>query len=150
MTGEPALRSTFAALSTSSPLSFLWRPKNASMVNISTAVSHMPYVPSGSGYAISKMAGNESLYYVAHEYPRFFVLSLHPGIIETAMDAKTVAAGINFPHNNKRARIPLNNGNESDANEGTVNLPADFVVWAVGSDAKFLWGKVVWSNWDVD
>jgi len=44
----------------------------------------------------------------------------------------------------------LNNGNGSDANERTVNLPANFVVWAVSSDAKFLRGKLVWSNWDVD
>jgi hypothetical protein len=24
------------------------------------------------------------------------------------------------------------------------------VVWAVSSDARFLRGKLVWSNWDVD
>jgi hypothetical protein len=49
-----------------------------------------------------------------------------------------------------RVRSLLNNGSGSDANERTVNLPADFVVWAVSSDAKFLRGKLVWSNWDVD
>jgi hypothetical protein len=49
-----------------------------------------------------------------------------------------------------RVRAFLNNGNGSDVNERTVNLPADFVVWAVSSDAKFLRAKVVWSNWDID
>jgi NAD(P)-dependent dehydrogenase (short-subunit alcohol dehydrogenase family) len=79
--------------------------KNASIINISTAVSHMPYVPSGSGYAISKLAGTRVFDYVAHEYPEFFVLSLHPGVIETAMDAKTVAAGINFPHDTSKGPL---------------------------------------------
>jgi hypothetical protein len=36
------------------------------------------------------------------------------------------------------------------ANKRIVNLPADFVVWAVSPEAKFLKGKLVWSNWDVD
>jgi len=31
-----------------------------------------------------------------------------------------------------------------------VALPADFAVWAVSDEAKFLRGKLVWSNWDVD
>jgi NAD(P)-dependent dehydrogenase (short-subunit alcohol dehydrogenase family) len=79
--------------------------KNASIINISTAVSHMPYIPSGSGYAISKLAGTRVFDYAAHEYPEFFVLSLHPGVIETAMDVKTVAAGINFPHDT--SKVPL-------------------------------------------
>jgi hypothetical protein len=31
-----------------------------------------------------------------------------------------------------------------------VELPADFVVWAASPEAKFLKGKFVWSNWDVE
>ena len=31
-----------------------------------------------------------------------------------------------------------------------VNLPASFVVWIASSEAEFLKGKFVWSNWDVD
>jgi hypothetical protein len=33
---------------------------------------------------------------------------------------------------------------------GTVKLPADFMVWAASPEAKFLNGKLVWANWDVD
>jgi len=33
------------------------------------------------------------------------VLSVHPGVIETAMDAKTVAAGINFPHDKSKGLL---------------------------------------------
>jgi NAD(P)-dependent dehydrogenase (short-subunit alcohol dehydrogenase family) len=77
--------------------------KNASIINISTGVAHIPYVPGGSGYTISKLAGTRLFDYVAKEYPDFFVLNVHPGVIKTAMDAKTVAAGINFPHDTSKS-----------------------------------------------
>jgi hypothetical protein len=31
-----------------------------------------------------------------------------------------------------------------------VSLPAHFMVWAASDEAKFLNGKFVWANWDVD
>lgn len=77
--------------------------KNASIINISTAVSHLPYFRGGSGYAVSKLAGTRVFDYASHEYPELFVLNVHPGVIETAMDAKTVAAGIYFPHDTSKS-----------------------------------------------
>jgi hypothetical protein len=32
----------------------------------------------------------------------------------------------------------------------TVELPAHFMVWLASPEAKFLQGKFVWANWDVD
>jgi hypothetical protein len=32
----------------------------------------------------------------------------------------------------------------------TANLPAHFMVWAASNEAKFLNGKTVWANWDVE
>jgi hypothetical protein len=29
-------------------------------------------------------------------------------------------------------------------------LPGDFTVWAVSPEARFLNGKFVWANWDVE
>lgn len=31
-----------------------------------------------------------------------------------------------------------------------VELPADFTVWALSDEARFLKGRLVWANWDVD
>jgi hypothetical protein len=31
-----------------------------------------------------------------------------------------------------------------------VSLPSGFLVWAASSEAKFLNGRVLWSNWDID
>lgn len=32
----------------------------------------------------------------------------------------------------------------------TAELPANFAVWAASPEAKFLHGKFVWANWDVE
>lgn len=34
--------------------------------------------------------------------------------------------------------------------EFTVQLPANFLVWLSQPKAKFLHGKLVWANWDVE
>ena len=34
--------------------------------------------------------------------------------------------------------------------KNAVALPANFVVWAVSSDGKFLNGKFIWAHWDID
>jgi hypothetical protein len=31
-----------------------------------------------------------------------------------------------------------------------VSLPASFIVWLVSPEARFLKGKFVWANWDID
>ncbi|KAK4888865.1 hypothetical protein LTR49_028821 [Elasticomyces elasticus] len=31
-----------------------------------------------------------------------------------------------------------------------IDLPASFLVWAASNEAKFLNGKFVWAQWDVD
>jgi hypothetical protein len=41
-------------------------------------------------------------------------------------------------------------GRLEEANFGTVSLPATFNVWLASSEAKFLKGKFLWANWDVD
>jgi hypothetical protein len=33
---------------------------------------------------------------------------------------------------------------------GTVSLPADFLVWVAGEEAAFLANKFVFANWDID
>jgi hypothetical protein len=31
-----------------------------------------------------------------------------------------------------------------------VSLPASFIVWLASPEARFLKGKFVWANWDID
>jgi hypothetical protein len=39
---------------------------------------------------------------------------------------------------------------EDYSDNNIVELPASFYVWAASPEAKFLNGKFVWVNWDVD
>lgn len=41
-------------------------------------------------------------------------------------------------------------GRLGEANFEIVSLPATFNVWLASSEAKFLKGKFLWANWDVD
>ncbi|KAH6671932.1 hypothetical protein B0J14DRAFT_669404 [Halenospora varia] len=105
--------------------------KNAAVVNISTAITHFLNGPGFSAYHTSKLAASKFFDYVHHEYPDFFVVNVHPGVLETAMDVKTKAAGVIFPYDK-------------------VELPGTFLVWVVSDEAKFLNGKMIWAHWDVD
>ncbi|CZR63830.1 related to peroxisomal short-chain alcohol dehydrogenase [Phialocephala subalpina] len=105
--------------------------KDASIVNISTRVTHLGYLPGYSAYHTSKLASAKFFEYVHHKYPDFFVLNVHPGVIGATMDAKTVESGTELPYDE-------------------IELPADFVVWAVSPEANFLNGKFVWAHWDIE
>ena len=99
----------------------------ASILNVTAGATHVPYLPGFSGYATSKLAAARIFDYLHHEHPDFFVLNFHPGLIETG--------------------IP---GNPNALNFDDIELPANFAVWAVSPEARFLNGKFVWANWDVD
>lgn len=72
--------------------------RDASIINISTGVTHLPQIPGYSAYHTSKLASAKFFEYVHYEYPDFFILNVHPGVIKTAMDAKTVESGTTLPY----------------------------------------------------
>jgi NAD(P)-dependent dehydrogenase (short-subunit alcohol dehydrogenase family) len=55
--------------------------KNATVIDISTGIVQLPYVPGYSGYHTSKLVAAKLFDYVHREYPDFFVLNVHPGVI---------------------------------------------------------------------
>lgn len=57
---------------------------NAAIINISTGITHLSYLPGYSGYHTSKLAAAKFFDYIHNEYPEFFVLNIHPGVIKTA------------------------------------------------------------------
>ena len=114
-----------------------------------------------SGYNASKFAALKMLETLARENEDLHVVSMHPGVgklclkdqrnasflrvlrfrdlltpsmtVETDMAAKTMK-GKDF----KLRRLD------------TVELPSHFAVWLCSDEAKFLRGKFVWCNWDVE
>lgn len=101
------------------------------IINITTAGAHLPaFAPGISAYAVSKLAGLKMFEYVALENPSLRVMNVHPGVPQTEMNKKSVAAGLVLPNDD-------------------IELSANFVVWAASEEGAFLRNKVIWANWDV-
>jgi NADP-dependent 3-hydroxy acid dehydrogenase YdfG len=63
--------------------------KDATIINISTAIAHLFPFPGFSSYAATKLAGSKFLSYVEGEYPELRVVNVHPGqVTETEMAGK--------------------------------------------------------------
>jgi len=100
---------------------------DAVLINNSTGLAHSEPFPGFSGYASSKLAGTKLFDYVQAENPGIRVVNLQPGIVETAMNIKSEMPALDHE-----------------------DLPGSFIVWLASPEAKFLKGKYVYSNWDVD
>lgn len=90
-----------------------------------------PAWPGLSSYMSSKVAQAKLVEYLAVENPGILICSVHPGVVDTKMLRTAELKG-----------LPPD----------TAELPAHFLVW-LSHDAektKFLGGKFVWVNWDVD
>lgn len=96
------------------------------LINISAGTSHTPPFAGWSGYTCAKVASAKLLEHVQLENPSLHVMNVHPGVVESLMTRTVGKSG------------------QDDA-----QLPADFVVWTTSAAAKFLKGKYVWANWDV-
>lgn len=105
--------------------------EHATLINVSSGISHIPPLPGFSSYSSSKIAAVKLFDYIQAENPDLKVINLHPGVVETDMHAKSMTAGVDFAIDD-------------------VSLPADFTVWLASPEAAFLKGQYVWSNWDVD
>jgi hypothetical protein len=81
------------------------------------------------------------------------VVNVHPGqVTETEMAGK---AKDNEGSEHLRAHIDDGEWDdmtcwESGADECVAQLAGDFTVWLASEEARFLKGKFVWVNWDVD
>jgi len=105
-------------------------------VHVTTAVVHVPPFQKGmGGYVASKLAALKILEYFAFENPSIRMMFVHPGLLATAMSEKATK---DIP----KSQLIL----ELD----DLELPSNFIVWAVSSEAAFLQGKFLWANWDVD
>ncbi|KAI1870064.1 hypothetical protein JX265_006234 [Neoarthrinium moseri] len=85
------------------------------------------------GYGLTKNAGTLAMQLIAAETrpERMQVVSFNPGPV--------------FTENAKVAGYT-----EEDFAWNDPNLPGQFAVWAASSEARFLHGRFVWTEWDVD
>ncbi|RYO89817.1 hypothetical protein DL766_005133 [Monosporascus sp. MC13-8B] len=84
-----------------------------------------------SGYLASKLAASKTMEFLAHENLNIFFASIHPGNVDTDVFRKAGATPDMMPMD-------------------TPQLAAGFSLWASKPGARFLNGRTLWSNWDVD
>ncbi|TDZ32141.1 Short chain dehydrogenase citE [Colletotrichum spinosum] len=107
---------------------------DAAVLHISTSAIHLPYMAGFSSYRASKIAATKMFEYFLSENPGLFVLQVHPGLIGgTTMFEK-------FAPTVEELGLVCDD----------IALSGDFAVWAVSEEAKFLNGRFVHANWDVD
>ncbi|KAB8296412.1 hypothetical protein EYC80_009156 [Monilinia laxa] len=108
-----------------------YAPTDAVVINTSSLAAHVNALSGIAAYSIAKVGIVRFWDYLIYENPEIKVFHVHPGVISTAMGRE--AGGI-----------------ETLGQEDDVSLPASFNVWLASPEARFLKGKYVWANWDVD
>ncbi|OBT89059.1 hypothetical protein VE02_02016 [Pseudogymnoascus sp. 03VT05] len=95
---------------------------SAALVNFSSAFA---------SYSVAKLAVFRLWDSLAFANPGLNIFHVQPGIVDTAMNRET-------------------GGVDAVGFEDHVSLPGSFNLWLASPEARFLKGKYLWANWDVD
>jgi NAD(P)-dependent dehydrogenase (short-subunit alcohol dehydrogenase family) len=117
------VRGTF--LVTQSFLNLVGTEKNATIVSVSTGAA-LGIFPGVSAYSISKLATIQLGAYIAAENPNITSITIHPGVVRTAMVPDT---------------SPFSPFADDEA-----NLSGGLAVWLATDNAKFLNERYVNAN----
>ncbi|KFX97312.1 hypothetical protein V495_01882 [Pseudogymnoascus sp. VKM F-4514 (FW-929)] len=104
---------------------------DAVAIEINSSAAHVNFGAGLSSYSVGKLAVYRLWDSLAFANPGLSVFHVQPGVVNTAM--------------NKEA-----GGVEALGFEDHVSLPASFSLWLASPEARFLKGKFLWANWDVD
>ena len=118
---------------------------DAVAIDISSSAAHLNFVPGFASYSIAKLAVFRLWDSLAFANPEISVFHLQPGIVDTAMNKES---GFGFEDDGNWSTVCGVEYHETDFD--LVSLPASFNVWLASSEARFLKGKFLWANWDVD
>ena len=119
--------------------------EDAVLIDVNSAAAHILLAPGFSAYNVSKIATSRIYSSLVLEHPQLSFFSIQPG---------TINSNINRTSGYK----PQQEGEEFQWGESAkalsqyddVGLPASFMVWLASGEARFLNGKFLWANWDVD
>lgn len=102
----------------------------AKIITLTTGAAYEVF-PGLSAYGLSKLVDLELMTYVAAENPNVVAVAIHPGIVPTEMTIETF--------------MPF----AKDTPELVSGVGAWLAAWE-GVDRRFLSGRYVSANWDVD
>ncbi|KAL2828794.1 putative oxidoreductase [Aspergillus pseudoustus] len=107
------------------------------VIDVNSSAAHVNFAPGFASYTIAKWAAYrfwDSLGFESLEKKKKGKVRVHhiqPGVVDTDMNRE--AGGV-----------------KAMGFEDHVSLPAGFTLWLTSPQAKFLDGKFLWANWDVD
>ncbi|KAL4785909.1 hypothetical protein BJX76DRAFT_366535 [Aspergillus varians] len=104
---------------------------NAVIIETNSNAAHVNFGPGFAAYSISKWAVFRLWDMFGFANPGYSVFHTHPGVVDTEMNRS--AGGV-----------------KAMGYEDHVSLPASFNVWLASPEARFLKGKFLYVNWDVD
>ncbi|KAK8131818.1 short chain dehydrogenase [Apiospora sp. TS-2023a] len=84
-----------------------------------------------SGYLVSKMALAKTVEFMSHENPEVAFYAVHPGMVDTDVFRRSGATPDMMAMDSPK-------------------LFAGFSLWLTLPEAKFLNGRFVWANWDIE
>lgn len=96
------------------------------IINVTSASSFLA-TPSPAAYSVGKEAALRFFQLAGQQHPALKIINIHPGVVDTDM--------------NRKSGVPAMDDE---------SLPADTFVWAASSEAKFLNGKYIFANFDVE
>lgn len=126
--------------------------EDAVIIEISSQAAHLDFGAALVSYSVSKMAVYRFWDALRFEFEKagMRVYHVHPGVINTDMNkAVGGVAALGF-EDHGTFFLPLRRELMDVLINLIVSLPASFCVWLVSPEAKFLNGKYLWVNWDVD
>ncbi|KAI1357077.1 NAD(P)-binding protein [Xylaria sp. FL0043] len=106
---------------------------NAVAVAINSWGAHLSVSNAFSSYCVAKMAVYRLWDTVAIANPNLSIFHTQPGVVLTEMNM-SVGGADSFEN------VKLDD----------VSLPASFNLWLASPEARFLRGKFLWCNWDID
>lgn len=118
------------------------------IVEVNSAAAHITIAPEFASYNIAKAATARFYTSLAFEHPALAVYSIQPGAVDTDMNKK---AGYKEKKEGEDWGWEEGGGAADMLGKyDDAGLPAGFILWLASPEGKFLKGRYLWANWDVD
>lgn len=123
---------------------------DAVAIVLSSWFAHLSLNDAFAAYCVSKMAVYRLWDTVALANPNLSVFHTHPGVVVTELSLKARGSESLKDVQTDDGEWKGGNAEYRQADFDLVSLPASFNVWLASPEARFLKGKYLWCNWDVD
>lgn len=123
---------------------------DAVAIAINSWGAHLSLNDAFASYCVAKLAVYRLWDTVALANPNLSIFHTQPGVILTEMNLSVGGAESFKDVKTDDGKWARGNAEYCEADLALVSLPASFNVWLASPEARFLKGKFLWCNWDVD